>query len=53
MASEAVVEIATALYTFAQSTNQPWATTGFEVPNNFIVFKLFSSIDYSDKSLDS
>jgi hypothetical protein len=23
------------------------------VPNNFIVFKLFSSIDYSDKSLDS
>jgi hypothetical protein len=41
MASKEDVKIAIALYSFAQSTNQPCATTGFEVLNNFNVFKVF------------
>lgn len=53
MALEALVKTATALYTFAQSTNQHWTTTDFEMLNNFFAFKLFSPTDSSGKSLDS
>lgn len=53
MAREALANTATALYNFAQCANQPWTTTGVEVLNNFIAFKLFSPTDSSGKSLDS